>query len=326
MSDAVSAKTSASSIQKMLKLRPARVQVDPETAEDDRPAQTGTTFNIWYLKWAGGDSTHTFVKSKTRCITATDTGYTRGDRNSGSFLCYFFAKGCCHLGKKCEYLHRIPSSFDSFAPTLDCFGREKTADYRDDMSGVGSFNKINRTLYVSNLEPNSKHLETTLNKHFGEWGKIERMRVIHSKNIAFVTFTTELAAQFAKEAMANQLLDGNEILSIKWANQDPNPEAQQREKRQLEQQAVETVKQLLGSMDEPAEKKQRLVIEDVEEVAPVVVESAGLFDKSSLEVLKQLQALKRQAASSAAVSVGAPKSMGELLGGYDSSDDEQSSG
>lgn len=34
------------------KRRPARVQVDPSTVrEDDRPPQTGSTFNIWYLKW-----------------------------------------------------------------------------------------------------------------------------------------------------------------------------------------------------------------------------------------------------------------------------------
>jgi hypothetical protein len=28
---------------------------------------------------------------------------------------------------------------------LDCFGREKHADYRDDMGGVGSFGRQNRT-------------------------------------------------------------------------------------------------------------------------------------------------------------------------------------
>ena len=30
-------------------------------------------------------------------------------------------------------------------------------------------------------------------------------------------------AEFAKEAMTNQTLDGKEILTIKWANEDPNP-------------------------------------------------------------------------------------------------------
>ena len=30
----------------------------------------------------------------------------------------------------------------------DCFARDKFADYRDDMGGVGSFQRQNRTLYI----------------------------------------------------------------------------------------------------------------------------------------------------------------------------------
>jgi len=30
-------------------------------------------------------------------------------------------------------------------------------------------------------------------------------------------------AEFAKEAMTNQALDSSEMLTIKWANDDPNP-------------------------------------------------------------------------------------------------------
>jgi len=30
-------------------------------------------------------------------------------------------------------------------------------------------------------------------------------------------------AEFAKETMTNQTLDGNEMLTVKWANDDPNP-------------------------------------------------------------------------------------------------------
>ena len=56
----------------------------------------------------------------------------------------------------------------------DCFGREKHADYRDDMGGVGSFNRQNRTLYVSKIveSPDKKQTQETLLRHFGEWGKI----------------------------------------------------------------------------------------------------------------------------------------------------------
>lgn len=35
-----------------------------------------------------------------------------------------------------------------FNPNVDLFGREKHSDYKEDMSGVGSFMRVNRTLYV----------------------------------------------------------------------------------------------------------------------------------------------------------------------------------
>jgi len=56
----------------------------------------------------------------------------------------------------------------------DCFGREKHADYRDDMGGVGTFNRVNRTLYISKMQesPDKSQSQETLLRHFGEWGKI----------------------------------------------------------------------------------------------------------------------------------------------------------
>ena len=35
--------------------------------------------------------------------------------------------------------------------TIDCFGRDKFNEYRDDMGGVGSFNRENRTIYVGHI-------------------------------------------------------------------------------------------------------------------------------------------------------------------------------
>lgn len=56
----------------------------------------------------------------------------------------------------------------------DCFGREKHSEYRDDMGGVGTFNRTNRTLYIAKMQesPDKKQTEETLLRHFGEWGKI----------------------------------------------------------------------------------------------------------------------------------------------------------
>ena len=57
-------------------------------------------------------------------------------------------------------------------------------------------------------------------------------------------------AEFAKEAMTNQTLDENEMLTIKWANEDPNP-------RVAEVEEGEERKMLLASLDKKRRMKDR---------------------------------------------------------------------
>ena len=45
----------------------------------------------------------------------------------------------------------------------------------------------------------------TIVRHFGEFGVLESARVIKAKGIAFVTYTMRCSAEFAKEAMAEQV-------------------------------------------------------------------------------------------------------------------------
>jgi hypothetical protein len=78
-----------------------------------------------------------------------------------------------------------------------------------------------------------------------EWGQVERIRVLTSRGVAFVTYTNEANSQFAKESMAHQSLDHNEILNVRWATVDPNPLAQKREAQRLEEQAAEAVRRAL---------------------------------------------------------------------------------
>lgn len=46
------------------------------------------------------------------------------------------------------------------------------------MGGVGSFNRQNRTLYVGRIKETGPGPETEeiVNRHFKEWGEIERSR------------------------------------------------------------------------------------------------------------------------------------------------------
>ncbi|KAK0285673.1 Pre-mRNA-splicing factor [Friedmanniomyces endolithicus] len=221
------------------KRRPARPQQDPATFKTEPPPQTGTIFNIWYNKWSGGDREDAFSskhQAKGRCNVSRDSGYTRAD-------------------KDCEYLHRLPNSRlgkegegaglgDIYPSNVDCFGRDKFSDYRDDMGGVGSFMRVNRTLYIGRIHV-TDDIEEVVARHFAEWGQVERIRVLPSRGVAFVTYTHLANSEFAKEAMAHQSLDNDETLNVRWATVDPNPVAQKREARRVEEQAAEAIRRAL---------------------------------------------------------------------------------
>lgn len=230
------------------KRRPARPQVDPSTITSTPPPQTGTIFNIWYNKWSGGDREDAYL-SKTaapgRCNIRNDSGWTAADKTPGSYFCLFFARGLCPKGHECQYLHRLPGIFDVFNPNIDCFGRDKHSDYRDDMGGVGSFLRQNRTLYVGRIHV-TDDIEEVVARHFQEWGEIERTRVLTGRGVAFITYVNEANSQFAKEAMAHQALDNKEILNVRWATVDPNPLSAKREAAKVEEQAAEAVRRALG--------------------------------------------------------------------------------
>ncbi|KAI0913340.1 RNA recognition domain-containing protein [Ustulina deusta] len=224
------------------KKRPAR-KLEPVTS-DNRP--TGTVYNIWYNKWSA-DREDNLAKTAAlgRCNIQKDSGYTRADKVAGSYFCLFFARGICPKGEDCEYLHRLPGPHDHlFNPNVDCFGRDKHSDYRDDMGGVGSFMRSNRTVYVGRIHV-TDDIEEIVSRHFAEFGNIERIRVLNSRGVAFITYTHEANASFAKEAMAHQSLDHNEILNVRWATADPNPMAQAREARRIEEQAADAIRRAL---------------------------------------------------------------------------------
>jgi RNA recognition motif-containing protein len=149
---------------------------------------------------------------------------------------------------------------------VDCFGRDKFSDYRDDMGGVGSFTRQNRTLYCGRIHV-TDDIEEIVARHFAEWGQVDRIRVLTSRGVAFITYTNEANSQFAKEAMANQALDHNEVLNVRWATVDPNPLSQKREAARIEEQAAEAVRRALPAdfvaelegRETPDMKRRRLV-------------------------------------------------------------------
>ena len=186
--------------------RPARQQkdfIDPKKYH----VEGANEYNIWYGKFIG-DLPEKGAKQEAaidRCVLDTDAGYTKADsggmgRKDKRFFCIHFAHGVCAKGKDCLYYHRVPTPDDDAKcdELMDCFGRQRHSAHRDDMSGVGSFMKPCRTLFVANLLKHKyttpKAMEDALWKHFGEWGELESVNVIMRLSIAFPRYRLRTSA------------------------------------------------------------------------------------------------------------------------------------
>ncbi|CAA7269523.1 unnamed protein product [Cyclocybe aegerita] len=344
------------------KLKPARKQVKPGDVVKTETVQTGKEYNIWYNKWAGGDREDSYsnkTKSQTRCSIKKDSGLTRANTTGMKYICLFFARGCCPYGWECEYRHTLPDPTDVMPDSSkDCFARDKFADYRDDMGGVGSFNRQNRTLYVGRIKEtgNGQETEEVVTRHFREWGTIERIRVLQYRSVAFVTYVDEVNAQFAKEAMSCQSLDNDEILNVRWATEDPNPVQKVAEKRRLEEMGQEAIKsrmdpRIVDAMrsvraledgdvleqddeeeedhEQPDPKRRRLALEGGGSASPPPQEqesappaSKGLLSSDTLESLKYFAELQKRNGAVVKQQRAPPKSTAGLgLADYGSDED-----
>ncbi|KAJ1605941.1 hypothetical protein OJ253_2953 [Cryptosporidium canis] len=236
--------------------RPARVQSDGSLQSNLAYKEGGELYNIWYGKYQFDYDKRGKVASKTKCIPENDSGWTRADQDleAKSHFCLYFAKGACVNGSKCKYFHRIPTEEDDsqVSPMYDVFGRERHAQHKDDMSGTGSFNKECRTVFVGDLYINrskANYLEGVskiIKKEFSVWGPVDNIRVIPSKNIAFVRYFLRSSAEFAKAAMENQIIfkGQTEPITVRWAYDDPNPTSMENNRKRNTEEVEEAVSRL----------------------------------------------------------------------------------
>lgn len=332
--------------QKTWRDRSAKVQVPESELPSSIPSQTGLVFNVWYNKWSQGSNEQKRFVNPYKLDPAKHSGVTRGDKEGAHFFCLYYAKGMCCLGKRCQYMHHIPEDEDIArlsmkTDVLDCFGREKFGFYRDDMGGVGSFRKLNRTLYIGGLSGalNNKQLkasqiESRIRFVFGGLGEIDRVRFVESKNCAFVKFRHPANAEFAKEAMSNQTLllpsdkewddrkEGTGLL-CKWANDDPDPEARKREEEDQKRESVKMMVKLINSHTsnvDPAQKTEtKRVSESLESSS---THDSSIFSQGLLNKLKKRK-LAKQVTAVPDKEALTGKNLNSLpLADYQSSDDE----
>lgn len=212
--------------------RPARKQIDKPFIKDYAYQQGDDEYNFWYDKYLNDKPVRDRAPASTRCDLELDVGYTKADimEPETAYWCLHFVRGCCSEGANCRFFHRLPTVEECrrIAHTKDIFGRTRHATHRDDMGGIGCFQKECRTLCVCDVKipPGSEPVEQVnemLWRHFSLWGRVEDITFIPSKCLAFIKYYHRCFAEVAKEAMRNQTLDYDEILMIKWANDDPNP-------------------------------------------------------------------------------------------------------
>lgn len=187
---------------------------------------------------------------------------------------------------------------------------------------------------------------------------LDLVRVLQYRSVAFVTYVHECHAQFAKESMACQSLDNDEILNVRWATEDPNPVSKVAEKRRLEEMGQEAIQarmdprivdamravraleegveledegptvEELEDEDAPNAKRRRLEIDDGEDTIatpPEPVKASGLLSADTLESLKYFSQIRQQhgTTNGAASAVPSkPSTTGLGLGGYGSDEDD----
>lgn len=223
----------------------ARKQVSAPIGPQKSDKKSQQNYNIWYNKVTG--ERHKPGQERTRAITRCDiekdAGDTKGTNNDISGICLNFARGCCPLGYDCSWRHVLPTAdmYNANSMMRDCFCRERHKDVRDDQSGVGSFtadDETSRTLYVGGISK-TPNMHSVVYKHFKEWGDIDNVRILDVKGVAFIRYKNRSNAEFAMEAMQRQSLDGNEILNIRWATNDPNPWVSKRKEKNAKRKLVE---------------------------------------------------------------------------------------
>jgi RNA recognition motif-containing protein len=130
------------------------------------------------------------------------------------------------------------------------------------MGGVGGFIRENRTLYVGRIAI-TDDTEEVVRRQFGQFGPLDRVRILKNRGVAFVTYKTRANAEFAREAMMNQCLENNEIINVRWATADPNAIANRldAEDDRLEAMKLAQEQALLEEGDESQEVESELPAE-----------------------------------------------------------------
>ena len=226
--------------------RPAAKQVDDISKKDAAYVEGNYDYNIWYDKYLTDtqDKYKKRMPSLHKCNPEKDAGFTKAnsfEKEGSAWFCVYFARGSCTEGVNCRYYHRVPNHEDCTHENdniRDIFGRARHASHKNDMTGIGSFNKECRTVYITGVQMTmsgglnpQKAATQKLYSIFSPWGEIEDIgfstKGLRGGNRAFIKYAHRYYAEFAREALSDQMdvLEGQkDPLIVRWAvNGSGNP-------------------------------------------------------------------------------------------------------
>lgn len=229
-------------LNKDLMKRPARRQVQ-DMRKDTAYIEGNYDYNIWYDKYlTDSRQEQEKVASMYKCEPQEDTGYTKADKyDKATYFCTYFARGWCSEGVNCRYYHRVPQPEDLRDDEIikDCFGRTRHSKFKDDFTGIGSFSQDCTTLKVWDIviPDRSRSIRDLLRifyEAFAPWGDLVDIHLNVAKWIGFVKYSHRYYAEFAREAMLNQVIfGGNDPITIKWAINNPFEKKEQEREDQI---------------------------------------------------------------------------------------------
>lgn len=254
----------------------------------DEKTQSDLTYNIWTSRTAKGFIAPDAPReaSKYRCQPSIDQGWTRGEEMQVQYCCLYFARGICHLGPNCNYLHKLPTIELEYSHRVnyqyDIFGRDRHSLKDFSTKGTGSFERDTTTLYIHYGTAGKLpmvELKELLDKNFGQWGPIDNLNLIYNKGIAFARYEWRSTAEFAKVAMQSQPLVGkgappDAVMDVRWALDDPNPKAIEALKRKREEAFIEAYKAATDRLDHNTRVVKKQELELLQGYHPGVLTSA----------------------------------------------------
>jgi len=108
-----------------------------------------------------------------------------------------------------------------------------------------------RCLYVGRLVSSpapGKDLREEVRSTFAEFGSIQMVRCFPDRGFAFVTYVHRGCAEFAYAAMMDQPMGASEVLNIRWAEDDPNPQAKAKRQASGDRQLGDAMDQRIAEL------------------------------------------------------------------------------